>query len=303
MIVRIAPVLRHLRSDGIRGFAYDVQALGELAADRRRLRGHSRTESTTSSISDDDAYPLFCQLATEDDAVFHRFRRSAIYMRILEHVTRTQGMGYLREIERDPHTLETLRALLTRHDVGHPRVYRFPGIGLASPTTLRYVKVVTDLRRLFGDLGGMRIAEIGIGYGGQARAITRTWNVAAYELFDLPPALALARRFLEETNAPLTVFDFHDGRQPDHVSVDLVVSNYALSEVRREVQDEYLEKVVLSAPRGYLTYNHISPPELRSYTAEEIVARIPGGAVLLPEVPLTDPRNVIIAWGMATASS
>lgn len=295
--MRIAPILRHLRSDGVRGFAYDVGALFDLAADRSRLRGRQPQGEPASSISDDDEYPLFCELASGDDAVFRRFRRSAIYMRILEHVTREQGRGYLREIERDATTLEALRPLLTAHDVGGPRTYRFPGVGIASPTTLRYVKVAADLRRLFGDLTGSRIAEIGIGYGGQARAITRMWDVARYELFDLPPTLKLARRFLTEAGAELPTFAFHDGRQPEPVDVDLVISNYALSEVRREVQDAYLENVVLPAPRGYLTYNHISPPELRSYTAEEIVAMIPVAARILPEVPLTDPQNVIIAWG------
>lgn len=298
--MRIAPILRHLRSDGIRGFAYDVQALVELASDRRALGATSRSGGAGSSISDDDEYPRFCELASGNTRVFRRFRRSAIYMRILEHVTREQGTGYLKQLEADPEMMDRLGGLLVPVDVGGPRTYRFPGVGVVSPTTLRYVKVAADLRRLFGSLDGRRVAEIGVGYAGQARAIATSWKVAGYELYDLPPILTLARRFLTEAGVDLTPFAFHDGRSPEPVEVDLVVSNYAFSELRREIQDAYLENVIRGAPRGYLTYNHISPPELRSYTSDEIVAMIPG-ARTLPEVPLTDPRNVIIVWGHETS--
>jgi hypothetical protein len=294
--MRIAPILKHLRADGARGFAYDVQALVELVGDRRRLGVTPRPGATGSSISDDNDYPRFCELAATDDVVFARFRRSAIYMQILEHLSREEGAEYLRELESDLPMLNDLRSLLGPGDIGGPRVYRYPGIGMASPTTLRYIKVVADLARLFGDLNDFRIAEIGVGYGGQARAITTAWTVARYEAYDLPSILDLARRFLTTAGVEATIFGFHDGRDPEPSEPDLVVSNYALSEVRREVQDLYLKKVVQGAPRGYLTYNHISPPELRSYAADEIVAMIPG-AHTIPERPLTAPGNVIVVWG------
>lgn len=294
--MKIASILEHLRSDGIRGFVYDVQALAELVADRRRLGTSLRQEREASSISDDGEFPRFCELASRDAAVFARFRRSAIYMTILEHVTREQGGVYLRELLSDPWVFDRLRPLFSADDVGGPRTYSYPGIGKASPTTLRYIKVAADLHQLFGDIEGLRIAEIGIGYGGQARALTTAWTLQRYELYDLPPILNLARRFLEAASVDTGSFGFHDGRSPVPAAADLVVSNYALSEVRRELQDAYLQNVVVGAARGYLTYNHISPPELRSYSAEEIVAMIPG-AHTLPEVPLTAPGNVIIVWG------
>ena len=76
----------------------------------------------------------------------------------------------------------------------------------------------------------------------------------------------------------------------------LVISNYAFTELTREIQDEYLSKVILRAQRGYITYNEITPPSYRSYRAEELLAMIPG-ARRLPEAPLTHPANCIIQWG------
>lgn len=289
-------VVNHLRSDGLRGLAYDFEALVRFVSDRRRLGRTARSATDQTSISDDDLYPRFCALAASDDDVFARFRRSVIYMRILEHTTRGQGLDYLRELRASPSVLSGIGPMLNAHDVGGPRTYRFPSIGVASPTTLRYGKVAGDLAKLFGPLDGMRVAEIGIGYGGQARALTHLWRLSRYELFDLPAVLALAKRFLAESGADDKPLGFHDGREPDEVAVDLVISNYAFSELRRELQEKYLEAIVLKSARGYLTYNHISPPELKTFTADDFLKLVPGSRKV-PEVPLTNPHNVIIVWG------
>lgn len=293
--MKVSRVLKHLRSDGLRGFAYDVEAVAILRRDRRSTR-QATSPTGRSSISDSGEYPEFCRRAATDDDVFARFRRSATYMWILEHVTREQGNAYLEEIRRRPREASRFEALLTEREAGGPRRYRFGELGLVSPTTMRYAKVASDLDELFGPLDGLRIAEIGIGYGGQCRVIESLWTPASYELYDLPEVLALAGRFLDASGVDRATIVAHDGRDPERAEVDLVVSNYAFSELRREIQDGYLENVIATAKRGYLTYNHISPPELRSYTAEEFVAMIPGAHVL-PETPLTDPENVVVVWG------
>jgi hypothetical protein len=39
------------------------------------------------------------------------------------------------------------------------------------------------------------------------------------------------------------------------VIYDLVISNYAFSELPSELQTRYIEKIILKAKRGYLTIN------------------------------------------------
>jgi hypothetical protein len=298
--MKITAVIERLRSDGFRGFTYDVAAYSRLPRERRELRQGRPGKRGDSSITDDGEYPVFCQKASEDDAVFDRFRRSAIYMRVLEHVSRAQGSGYVSELERRPFGRALLGTLSSVPEPGGPRTYRFGAYGELSPTTLRYAKVAADLEELFGTLDGSRVAEIGVGYGGQCRIIMRSWEVGAYHLFDLPPVLALTERFLVAAGAASDRVVAHDALALDSVEADLVVSNYAFSELRREVQQEYLDRVILRAPRGYLTYNHTTPPEWNTFTAEEIAAMIPGSEIL-PEVPLTAARNVIVAWGHRAA--
>ncbi len=249
-----------------------------------------------SSISDGGAYLELCEAAADGGLRFQWFRSHPAYREILEHVTPDQGRAYLQLIAADVEVAAALPGLVAADVIGHPRRARIGGLGRVSPTTLRYVKVLTDLRRLFGPLDGLRISEIGIGYGGQARILTSFHRIEEYALFDLPPVLRLARRFQASFPDVPTRFTYSDGRDPQSMPSDLIISNYAFSELRREVQEAYLERVILGVPRGYLTYNHISPPGFRTLTASEFAGRIPG-AELLAEEPLTHPDNVLVVWG------
>ena len=255
-----------------------------------------------SSISDAGLYPAFCLLASRNDRVFDRFRRSLIYRIILEHVNIDQGHEYLKEIEQGGRMLDQLRPLLESDTIGGPIKYRYGSYGLVSPSTLRYIKVATDLGNLFGPLDSLKIAEIGVGYGGQCRVVCALWPVKSYILFDIPEVLALSRRFLEESDVESSVISERDGRNPHTDDVDLIISNYAFSELRREIQEQYFEQIIKHTSRGYVTYNHLTPPEFQSLTAYEFAERIPGARVL-PERPKTHDGNVIVVWGLNAKDS
>lgn len=249
-----------------------------------------------SSISDKGMYPAFCLLAANNQRVFSRFRRSLIYRVILEHVNYEQGFDYLREVERQGSLLDDLKTVVESDVVGGPIRYQYGRYGLVSPSTLRYIKVASDLQAFFGSLDDMEVAEIGVGYGGQCRIISSAWSVKSYDLYDIPEALKLSQRFLSESHIEAaTIFD-KNGREPLDGQFDLVISNYAFSELRREIQEQYLTNVVEKSARGYMTYNRLTPPDFNSLLADEVVERI-AGARLVPEVPLTHDGNVIVVWG------
>ena len=77
---------------------------------------------------------------------------------------------------------------------------------------------------------------------------------------------------------------------------DLVISNYAFTELTREIQDVYLKKIILNSKKGYITYNDISPESFKSYKKEELLKIIPNSRII-DEKPLTHERNCIIIWG------
>lgn len=263
------------------------------ALDRVRNAWNRRTFVT--SLSDNGRYPQVCLDATNDVATFRQFRRIRNYLAILEHVTEEDGAAYLGHVQRRPELVAALDRFRANDRHGMPRTFEYPPHGRFSPTTLRYVKVLGDLLERFGPLDGMSVCEIGVGYGGQCRVVSEWCRPAEYCLVDLRPALGLVERYLDQyvLRMPVEYRTLNTLRARDW---DLVVSNYALTEMPREVQDAYMEKVVLRARRGYVTYNEINPGSFRSLTADDLLRAIPGAA-RSPEEPLTHPGNCIITWG------
>lgn len=176
--------------------------------------------------------------------------------------------------------------------------YNIQGQNLTlSPTTIRYAKVLCDILSMYDTSNIKSIAEIGIGYGGQCRLIRSKLPDAMYSLVDLPEVIGLAEKYLTHYQECRDNIRYLDG---GHIytndEYDLVISNYAFSELKRAVQDMYLDKIILKSKRGYITYNSHAYRLLDGYSDDELLAKIPG-SVRIDERPLTYNGNCIIIWG------
>jgi putative sugar O-methyltransferase len=266
---------------------FDIQAKDEF-----RVGDSSITDSSTLAT-----YPSLCGSAARNFETFKKFRSSRVLVEALDHVSIEQGNSYISEILKSgPWSEEFTKVLLQIDKVGNPRKFKFKPYGTFSPTLLRYLKVYKDLENNFGSLNTLKIAEIGIGFGGQASLISLLSNPSSYTLYDLPPVLELAQKFMNEIDAPGN-FTFFDGRNPEPFDSDLVISNYAFSELNRDVQDQYLQNVVLKSPRGYITWNNLSEQTFGGYSLAELIRVIPNSQIR-PEKPNTSECNAIIVWGI-----
>ena len=252
-----------------------------------------------SSITDSqmlDSYPSLCGSAAKDPEIFAKFRSSRVMVEALDHVSIEQGNAYILEILKcGPWSEKFTRVLVQIDKLGKPRKYRFRPYGTFSPTLLRYLKVYKDLEKNFGSLKNLNIVEIGIGFGGQASLIGLLDKPVTYTYYDIPPVLELVQKFIRELGVP-GKFEFIDGRNPRPSNPDLVISNYAFSELNRDIQDQYLKHVVLPSPRGYITWNPLSEEILGGYSLAELIRLIPNSQVH-PEKPNTFEGNAIIVWG------
>jgi putative sugar O-methyltransferase len=229
---------------------------------------------------------------------FQNFKRNRIYNSVLEHVSEKQGTKYLEVLRnRNDEVLpDSLNSFLTLDNIGNPRKYNYEE-GLISPTSLRYVKVASDLRLLFGP-NLESVAEIGCGYGGQTLALMMLNQYVNFILFDLNDVNKLISRYLNnfilDGSFKSTTLNEFDANK----NFDLVISNYAFSELPHQLQKKYIEKVLLKSKMGYLTMNSgyyeedfgnkISLQEFKKYIPDiEIYA----------EEPKTGTNNYIIVWG------
>jgi hypothetical protein len=250
--------------------------------------------SVSSSISDGTAYVEVCKRAVEEAAVFDKFKSSLEYRGILEHCDYLQGRSYLKLIKKNQEIKSNLERI-AKVDNGKPFTFYYNKLGQVSPSQIRYAKVLQDLEFFFGSLSDLRIAEIGVGYGGQAIHILSRHSPKNYCAYDLEWPAKLMLKNVQQCGVDLKILPEIKSWK-DSSSFDLVISNYAFSELFREVQEIYLENVVLNSKAGYMIYNHIHEKESQSMSATEFASRIPGAAIYR-EIPETFPGNVLVVWG------
>tara|TARA_A100001515_G_C4590436_1_gene215804 strand:- start:165 stop:974 length:810 start_codon:yes stop_codon:yes gene_type:complete len=206
-------------------------------------------------------YVNFCKEAVFDEHVFSNFKRNMFYNNILEHVEIDLANRYLENISRNnPQLLEKIDKYRNINDlIGNPRTYSFDkyGIDSVSPSTIRYVKVLSDLTTLYGDLNNMTIIEIGGGYGGQASILSQEYKFSKYYNIDIKYPSLLAKKYckLNKIQNFVSIPVDKISNLDNNESYDLVISNYAFSECNYPTQDIYIDKIFSKSKRGYITHN------------------------------------------------
>ena len=230
---------------------------------------------------------------------FNNFKRNYFYKKIIEHVSVEQGQLYLNLLlQRNDDTLEkAIKTALISDDLGNPEKFLYDTCNFPlSPTTLRYVKVASDLKNMFGKKIG-NIAEIGCGYGGQALVNDQLLDLKFVKLFDLPIVNELIDRYLN-ANIFRSAYKTTTINNEIASEYDLVMSNYAFSELPRELQIIYIDKVISKSKKGYLTMNSglSGTRSIGKLSLADLREQLPKFEVF-EEEPLTSPHNYIIAWG------
>lgn len=255
-------------------------------------------------------YIEICKLAAAHQRMFKIFKRQPGYRRVLEHVNKKQGDEYLKIIKfyGNDNIIPQLEKYHENDSVGNPIIYHYK-YGDFSPTTLRYIKVLTDLYNFYGSLDNFNIIEVGCAYGGQCKIIHDTYELQKYTVIDLSDILLLTKKYLKYFNIPNIVFT-PANQVITNICGDLSISNYAFSELNKVEQNLYIQHIFKNVKRGYITYNaeHMiahnyqekTYPEI-PYTNKEIINILSRrhNVYAFKEIPNTAKKNIIIAWGMS----
>ncbi len=249
------------------------------------------------SVADNIQYKNAIQSFIENEDAFNTFKQNIAYKAILEHASYQNGIDDLEIIisRNQSSIISNLDKFKINDLLGTPTLFDFPVVGEISPSTLRYIKVLSDLVFLFeDDFTNKDIIEIGGGYGGQCAVLHQVFKFKSYTLVDLPDALKLAEKYLT-TLGILNVKYISMESLPD-MQYDICISNYAFTECSKTIQDTYLNKALNTSKAGYITANFISHAfGVESYSIEELLSKLPGYR-LIEEEPLTHPLNKIIIW-------
>ena len=292
VVISLALALLHQAKDTLMRVCYKASNVTNACISQERVfRGE--TESDSQALG----YGKLIGKFLNNPSDRKRFRRNFQYRMILEHVSYSQGCAYINRIaELGIVDFNQIQALAKSDLVGSPRRYYYNKIGWVSPTLLRYASVYSEIEKFIGFKNIKSVVEIGIGYGGQARVIHDLAGISNYTFYDLPDVQKLAEHFLKETSKQLNPrkSDIHS---VERENFDLVISNYAISELPADVQREYLDKVMASAKHFYMIMNSGASDVTRRSTGKlsqsDFVFSIPGVAVTL-EIPSTGPDNYVL---------
>jgi len=259
-----------------------------------------KTIDSYRSESDNGFYLHIIEKATNDHKTFKNFKNHPFYQEILEHVSYSQGKEYLDcIIKNDKNLLDKIDEFLKNDKIGNPKKYYYKEIDkLVSPTTLRYIKVASDIKNIFSDKID-NIVEIGCGYGGQYLILDKLINIQNYLLIDLYEVTKFIEKYLEcyVLNSSYETKTINKISQNN--SWDLVISNYAFSELPSETQYNYIKKILLKSKNGYMTMNSglDTSAFLKNHLSLKEITNLMPSIKIIPEKPLTHKGNYIIVWG------
>lgn len=245
-----------------------------------------------------------CKHALLNEELFSNFRRYPQYMTILEHVPEHLGKAYLDKVkEENENLLNDVESFVEANDkIGNPIKANYPNYSNLpmSPTTARYIKVLSDLENLFGSLDNMNIVEIGGGYGGLATVINTKYNFSNYYNVDLLFPCKLSKKYCDANN--ITNFTIVTPEKVEKIltdkDIDLVISNYAFSECNLETQDFYIKTILDKSPRGYVTHN---TGKDRIERSKEVFKKYNNFSVY--GYDLCKKKHPILAWGAKGVTS
>src|ERR1017187_9982453 len=189
------------------------------------------------------------QATTESVQDLTGFKSSEVNFRLALWDPRTNGVRYLKTL------IYHLAAGLTEEnwvrmrrirnrEVGDPIAVRYNG----EQVCMDYLQAVFELEYIarYVDLDGLRILEIGAGYGRTCHAVMSNHAVAAYYIIDLDKSLALAREYLRTVLTEemfsrihfMTVTDLDDSLQS--MRFDLCINVDSLAEMTVGTVANYL---------------------------------------------------------------
>ena len=196
-------------------------------------------------------YLSACRAAAQGSDFFKNFKSHPAYRHVLEHVSYEEGQLYLDEIDID--YKDVLDEVKENDKLGTPIQCSYDGVGMISPTTIRYLKNTSDIVNKFGTSFDS-IVEIGGGYGGLCKVLSSFVEFEQYLLLDLEECNMLSKKYLSHFDLPTMSY------QPEEIvdveeNFDLLISNYALSECDRETQMMYIERFVKKSDKFYIMHN------------------------------------------------
>lgn len=217
----------------------------------------------------DDIYVKYAEslkMLEQDTSIFKNFKNNQYFNDILEHTDFNFGKKYSALIKEEfGKEIDSYKDIIALNDsIGNPARYDFDGL-VMSPSNLRYIYhallLESKCKKWFPGKKNLKILEIGGGYGGLCLYIKKMFSEYSvdYTIMDLPEPSNLQNLFLKTVA-------LDNVRSVSHLKIDdlantkfdLVISNYCISEIGRENQEEYFKKIIVNCDKKFFIWNYLT---------------------------------------------
>lgn len=223
------------------------------------------------SISGTMDWPRACAALARGALTSKNFRRIHAVRQVVETLGPVDGRHFARWIRDNASSHLTDKRVAAIDAWGDP--IRWPAACLGtprafSPTTLRFLAHALWLKKEGFVKEGGTVVEIGVGFGGLA-AMNAIVSNATTIMIDLPPVAKAAMLQMRE----LGLGNFASNDQSKATAGDVCfISNYAFTELSREMQDAYVDEFIRHADRGVILSNaSVFADHMRSRDNNQII--------------------------------
>jgi SAM-dependent methyltransferase len=172
--------------------------------------------------------------------------------------------------------------LMTDSGIGNPPGRVLGGRNFCTATSMRHARYIHSIRQNCAwkityraaqnlHVSGIRVVEIGSGFGGLAAKFVENFPVASYMLVDAEPMLDIARHFLSERFGKERVaetFTFYHGYPKDH-ECDFVIATNCIGEMDDKSIRKYFDFIQTNLVPGGVFYSNNIESSFYDYPWDE----------------------------------
>ena len=268
-----------------------------------RISGTGQSDASVSGTMD---WPRACAALANGTWTSKYFRRIHAVRQVVETLGPVDGRYFSKWIRDNAPNYLTDQRVAAIDSWGNP--IRWPGACIGtprsfSPTTLRYLAHALWLKKEGFVKEGGTVVEIGVGFGGLA-AMNAIVSNATTIMIDLQPVAEAAMLQMKELGLGNFASIDHSKATASDVCF---ISNYAFTELSREMQDAYADQFIRHADRGVILSNAaVFAGHMRSRNNNQIIELlskhgIHAKAESESSILCTSDRhhgNVIVGWGL-----
>jgi hypothetical protein len=237
-------------------------------------------------MAEDPNYASFQNICKDlNQTTICSFKNNIHIRGIVETVDINFGNDYLNNILKFKESQYIDWSLIKKlNDIGGPYMNEFiinNNRYLLSPTTLRYVYYSLDMLSYIKslNLSRVQVTEVGGGYGFQCilffeLAKLFSLDIYKYQIVDLPEANNMQKQYImacesciEPIMNKIEFCSFYDITNIKFESENsFFISNYALGEFTKDIQDFYMKNIVSIMIHGYICWNFsVGNPAIHSH--------------------------------------